>query len=169
MASRLINEAERELARQVFQDQLPYDKIHFASYYLPGNQGVPVTLASASSLIPVRSLRSYTIYFGPDVFRDGGHQPGIRNVLIHELTHVWQGHHSLFAWEYMIESMISQGHAIITKGDRNIAYHYKPGHAWDSYNVEQQALIVQHWFANGMKTDDELYPYIVENIRAGRN
>ncbi|MGB8508061.1 MAG: hypothetical protein WCD76_06640 [Pyrinomonadaceae bacterium] len=169
MASRLINRVEIDLARDVFGDQLPYNKIHFASYYLPGNQGVPVTLASASSLIPVRSLRSYTIYFGPDVFRDGAHLPGARNVLIHELTHVWQGHHSLFAWEYMIESMIAQGHAVIMKGDRNRAYDYTPGNAWDSYNVEQQALIVQHWFTRGMRTDDELYSYIADHIRAGRN
>lgn len=169
MASRLINQAEIDLARQVFADQLPYEKIHLASYFLPGNQGVPVTLASASSLIPVRSLRSYTIYFGPDVFQHGGDQPGVRNVLIHELTHVWQGHHSLFAWEYMVESMIAQGHAVVTQGDRNRAYDYQPGAEWSSYNVEQQALMVQHWFTNGMRTDDPLYRYIRDNIRAGRN
>ncbi|MCA1592076.1 MAG: hypothetical protein LC754_05385 [Acidobacteria bacterium] len=169
MASRLINQAEIDLAREVFHDRLPYDRIHLASYYLPGNQGVAVTLASASSLIPVRSLRNYTIYFGPEVFRQGAHQPGVRNVLIHELTHVWQGHQSLFAWEYMVESMIAQGHAIITKGSRNRAYDYQPGEPWDSYNVEQQALIVQDWHRNGMKTDDQLYTYISDNIRAGRS
>ncbi|MEA2176096.1 MAG: hypothetical protein QOD00_3688, partial [Blastocatellia bacterium] len=142
MASRLINQAEIELARQVFQDQLPYDKIHFASYYLPNNNGVPVTLASVSSLVPIRSLRSYTIYFGPEVFRDGAHVPGTRNTLIHELTHVWQGHHSLIAWEYMVDSLLAQGHAILTEGNRNRAYDYKPGKVWDDYNVEQQANIV---------------------------
>lgn len=169
MASRLLNQPERDLARQVFLDQLPYDKIHLASYYLPNNDGVPVTLASVSSLVPVRSLRSYTIYFGPTVFREGADAPGTRNTFIHELTHVWQGHHSLFAWEYMVDSLLAQGHAILTEGDRNRAYDYKPGKRWDDYNVEQQANIVEDWFRNGMREEDDLFVYIRDNVRAGRN
>lgn len=169
MASRLINQAEIDLARQVFEDRLPYNKIHLASYYLPNNEGVPVTLASVSSLLSARSKRSYTIYFGPDVFSDGADTPDSRVTFIHELTHVWQGHHRRFAWEYMVESMFAQGHAIITRGSRSRAYDYKPGEPWDSYNVEQQAHIVQDWFGNGMLTDDELFPYIANHIRTGRN
>jgi len=169
MASRLINQAEITLAQQVFQDQLPYDKIHFASYYLPNNEGVPTTLASVSSLVPIRSLRSYTIYFGPKVFSDGADVPGTRNTLIHELTHVWQGHHSQFAWEYMINSLLAQGHAILKDGNRNTAYDYAPGKPWGDYNVEQQASIVEDWFRNGMRPDDELFTYITDHIRAGRN
>jgi hypothetical protein len=168
MASRLLKQSEIEFARQVFQDQLPYGKVHIASYYLPGNQGVPVTLASVSSIIPVASLRNYTIYFGPEVFRDGADQPNIRDTFIHELTHVWQGFHSGLGWEYMIESMIAQGHAVLTTGDRNKAYEYKPGREWGDYNVEQQALLVQDWFRNGMRDDDERYSYIANHIRAGR-
>jgi hypothetical protein len=171
VSSRLINEAEIAMARLVFQDQLPYHKIHLASYYLPNNDGVPVTLASVLSLIPVHSLRSYTIYFGPRVFKDGADAPGTRNTFIHELTHVWQGHHSLFGWEYMVKSMLSQGHAILTTGDRDNAYSYKPGKPWDDYNVEQQASIVADWFRDGMRgeAEDDRFIYIVNNIRAGRN
>jgi len=169
MASRLLKPSEVELARQVFQDQLPYNKIHLANYYLPGNKGTPVTLASVSSIIPVRSLRYYTIYFGPDAFENGADQPGIRDTFIHECTHVWQGFHGGLGWEYMVESMFAQGHAIITKGDRNEAYHYEPGKPWDDYNVEQQALLVQHWFKYGMKEDDPRHTYVVNHIRAGRN
>jgi len=169
MASRLLKPSEVEFARKVFEDQVPYNKVHLASYFLPGNDGVPVTLASVSSLIPVRSMRSYTIYFGPDVFRDGADQPKFRDTFIHELTHVWQGYHSGLGWEYMVESMVAQGHAVITQGNRNRAYDYKPGEPWDSYNVEQQALLVQDWFRNGMSTDDDRYTYIVNNIRAGKN
>ena len=169
MASRQLKPSEVDFARQVFQDQLPYNKVHLASYFLPGNQGVPVTLASVSSLIPVHSMRSYTIYFGPEVFRDGADQPKFRDTFIHELTHVWQGYHAGLGWEYMVESMIAQGHAVITQGNRNRAYDYKPGEPWGNYNVEQQALLVQDWFRNGMRTDDERYTYIVNNIRAGKN
>ncbi len=73
MASRLLTDAEIEFARQVFEDRLPYKKIHITSYYLPGNQGVPVTLASAGSIIATRTRRNYTIYFGPDAYNDGAH------------------------------------------------------------------------------------------------
>lgn len=169
MASRSLKKSEIKFARQVFEDQLPYNKVHLASYYLPGNQGVPVTLASVSSIIPISSMRSYTIYFGPEVFEEGADRPGVASTFIHELTHVWQGFHSGLGWGYMVESMIAQGHAILTQGDRNRAYDYKPGEAWDDYNVEQQALIVQDWYKNGMREDDERYTYIVNHIRAGRN
>ena len=169
MASRLLKKSEIEFARQVFEDQLPYNKVHLASYYLPGNDGVPVTLASVSSIIPVASLRNYTIYFGPEVFKDGADRPGIRDTFIHELTHVWQGFHSSFGWEYMVNSMIAQGHALLTEGDRDRAYDYKPGKPWKKYNVEQQALLVQQWFKDGMREDDERFTYIAKHIRKGKN
>ena len=169
MASRLLKKSEIEFARQVFEDQLPYKKVHLASYYLPGNDGVPVTLASVSSIIPVASLRHYTIYFGPEVFEQGADRPGIRDTFIHELTHVWQGYHSNLGWEYMVNSMIAQGHAILTQGDRNRAYDYEPGKPWDDYNVEQQALLVQHWFRDGMQEDDKRFTYIANHIRKGQN
>ena len=169
MASRLLKKSEIEFARQVFEDQLPYDKVHLASYYLPGNDGVPVTLASVSSIIPVNTLRHYTIYFGPEVFERGADRPGIRDTFIHELTHVWQGYHSSLGWEYMVNSMIAQGHAILTQGDRNRAYDYKAGKPWKKYNVEQQALIVQQWFTDGMREEDERFTYIAKHIRKGKN
>lgn len=168
MSSRLINRAEIALARQVFEDKLPYDRIHLANYFLPFND-VAVTLASVASLVPIRSLRSYTIYFGSKMFSEGADAPQNRSTFIHELTHVWQGHHSLFAWEYMIKSMLAQGHAILVTGDRNNAYTYKLGQAWGDYNVEQQASIVADWFERGMKTTDERFTFIVNNIRAGHN
>jgi hypothetical protein len=167
LTKRPINEDETALARQVFHDRLPYSKIYIANFFLPGNEGTAVTVASGTELIPIKALTDYTIYFGEKVFQDGAHTPETRNTFIHELTHVWQGHHSAFSWQYMVNSMLSQGRAIIFHGDRNVAYDFKPGRAWDSYNVEQQANIVESWFAGGMETSDPLYVYIEENIRAG--
>jgi hypothetical protein len=169
MPSRPLRQSEIEFARQVFEGQLPYGKVHLASYYLPGNQGVPVTLASVSSIIPVRKRRNYTIYFGPEVFEHGADRPEVASTFIHELTHVWQGFHGALGWEYMVESMIAQGHAVLMQGDRNRAYDYEPGEPWEDYNVEQQALLVQHWYSNGMSEADERYTYIANHIRAGRN
>ncbi|HEX5706761.1 MAG TPA: hypothetical protein VFX96_05680 [Pyrinomonadaceae bacterium] len=169
MPRRLLTDSETALARQVFHEKLPYKKVHIASYFLPGNDGVPVTMASVGSLIASRARRSYTIYFGPGVYRDGADTFATRNTFIHELTHVWQGHYRRYAWEYMIDSMISQGHSIITTGDRDGAYEYRPGDPWDTYNVEQQAHMVQDWFANGMSEADELFTYIENHIRKGKN
>jgi hypothetical protein len=148
---------------------LPYDRVRLAGFYLPGNHGVPVTVASVSCLILARSLRRYTIYFGPEVFEGGAEQARFGDTFIHELTHVWQGYHGRLGWGYMVASMFAQGHAIVTRGDRDRAYDYEPGAAWRSYNVEQQALLVQDWFRRGMKTDDDRYVYIAGHIRAGRN
>jgi hypothetical protein len=169
LVKRPINEDEVTLARRVFADQLPYDKIYIANFFLPGNERVAVTVASGTELIPIKALTEYTIYFGPEVFRDGAHAHSARtrNTFIHELTHVWQGHHSTFSWSYMVNSMFSQGRALIVHRDRDRAYDFEAGCRWDSYNVEQQASMVEKWFEEGMRPEHELYTYIAENIRAG--
>ena len=47
----------------------------------------------------------------------------------------------------MVNSLLHQG---VGRGDhhgnRNYAYEYKYGKAWDDYNVEQQAMIVEDWY-----------------------
>jgi hypothetical protein len=40
--------------------------------------------------------------------------------------------------------------------------------AWDDFNVEQQASIVENWFKNGtMSLIDERYPFIEKIIKPG--
>ena len=168
MATRLLRKSEIEFARQVFEDRLPYDRVYLSSRFFPFNEGTAVTVASLSTFVPVRTMRSYTIFAGPEVFREGADRPGVRDTFIHELTHVWQGYHGSLGWEYMVNSMIAQGHALLVQGDRNRAYDYKPGAAWDDYNVEQQALLVQDWYLNGMREDDERFTYIARHIRAAK-
>jgi hypothetical protein len=169
MATRLLKESEVEFARQVFEDKLPYEKVYLSSRFFPFNEGTAVTVASISSFVFVRTLRSYTIFVGPDVYDEGADGPRFRDTFIHELTHVWQGYHGLLGWAYMAQSMLSQGYAILTQHDRNKAYSYTPGSPWRSYNVEQQARLVQDWFLEGMKTDNDVrYSYIANHIRASR-
>jgi hypothetical protein len=169
VATRLLRQSEIEFARQVFEDSLPYGRVSIASYFLPWNDGVPVTLASASTFVPARSMRRYTIFFGREGFDCGADHARFADTFIHELTHVWQGCHGRFGWEYMVHSVIAQGRAIIEHGDRGSAYDYEPGKPWRDYNVEQQAMLVQDWFKRGMKIDDERYVYIAENLRAGHD
>ena len=61
LVKRPINEDEVALARRVFADQLPYDKIYIANFFLPGNEDVAVTLASGAEFIPVLRLVSIVV------------------------------------------------------------------------------------------------------------
>ena len=84
-----------------------------------------------------------------------------RKTLIHELTHVWQSRNSAWPAAYIFKSIGCQ----ISRGAD--AYNYKPGLAWGDYNVEEQASIVEDWFARGQQLTGSLYPYIRDNILKG--
>lgn len=188
-----ISYEEEQLARSVFRDQLPYGRIWLANRYIWSN--TPVTVANSDD----HYQADYVIYWGdPNVYANGAdHGDQTRATFIHELTHVWQGHHGYSPKGFMVESILAQGGggvADIVKqrrySDWNIhrskAYIYSMkdiGKPWISFNVEQQGNIVQDWFrrddyqnADGeiikggaMSPDDPRYPYIVYNIRAGKS
>jgi hypothetical protein len=167
LAVRLLKPDELKLAFQVFEKELPYPRISIANRFLPGND-VPVTIAAINT---IDFSVAFTIFWGEIVYTGSAAQiePA---TLIHELTHVWQGHHDKVALSYMVESMIAQGLSIWHTGNRNNAYTYDKTnyHNWKEYNVEQQASLVGDWFdpkhGNQSKIDPR-YPYITDNIRAG--
>jgi hypothetical protein len=82
-------------------------------------------------------------------------------LLIHELTHVWQSAHSVWPPASIFNSAWHQ----LTKGAN--AYSYSPGLEWHAYNVEQQAHIVEDWFARGMQPGDA-NRYVRDNIRVAQ-
>ena len=101
-----------------------------------------------------------------------------KRLLIHGLTHVWQGQHLV---PFMLNSVAHQSlSAINNGGDTSPAYNYTVGKPWEQYNVEQQASIVAHWFTptnicftNGkcggkMIATDSRYRYIRDNIRKNK-
>lgn len=47
------------------------------------------------------------------------------------------------------------------------AYNFTAGKPWKSYNPEQQAMIVEQWFAMGQSQNDPLFPYIDQHVRKG--
>jgi hypothetical protein len=89
----------------------------------------------------------------------------IREIFIHELTHVWQGAHRWLHGSYQVSSLLSQAWSLIRTGDRGNAYDYAAGQDWSSYNVEQQANIVEDWFTSGASSSHPLFRYIRDNIR----
>jgi len=62
-----------------------------------------------------------------------------KRLLIHELTHVWQGQHGV-PLGYVLNSAVHQTLTGITNGgDVAPAYNYSTGLKWAQYNCEQQA------------------------------
>ena len=82
---------------------------------------------------------------------------------IHEMTHVWQLHNTRMGLTWITDALVSQ--VLNSLGDS--AYTYQPGSAYGDYNLEQQAKIVEDWFAGGMDPNSMLYRYIEGNIRLG--
>ncbi|WP_437827615.1 hypothetical protein [Sorangium sp. So ce1153] len=148
------------IATRVFKATLPYHKIFITP--IIGLQSRPFT----STVPPLLDLYilpiAYTVNIGWNGFRHGMDTVAPAT-LIHELTHVWQGAHRFIASQYMWESITHQAIGWLTSTD---PYRYEPGHSWSSYNVEQQASIVEDWFKQGERTDDPLYRYIRDDIRS---
>jgi hypothetical protein len=169
---RFLAAHEIRIARSVFEDTIPYDRIYIGDGL--GFTGAPFT-------IPVPGLpgssRKYLINAG-DGYTGMSHFQAEKDTLIHELTHVWQGHHSTWAWTVQGSSVL---HQAIQGRDGAYNYDHNNYKDWDSYNPEQQAQIVEDWFhdackeANGgkivngkdwfMGEDDPRYTFIELNIR----
>lgn len=153
MGLRGLSINERNTAfHQVFGKTLPYDKIMLSGGLGAGNR--PFTIPDIG--MPGR----YIIHIGTDKHWSSRKPSDYYKTLIHELTHVWQGYNSWFAWGYTLDSAWSQVHK------QGNAYLYsKQWLDWDDYNVEQQAQIVEDWYAAGCSTTDPRWKYIRDNIR----
>jgi hypothetical protein len=161
-AERLLTDAEKDLARQVFEETLPYQKIYLSNGLGLGHR--PYTVPH-----PLH-LGSYLIHIGPQFFPDATNSSIIAlgqtadSVLIHELTHVWQGANRRHAFDYILDSVYNQARF------GSHAYDLEPSDVgkkgWSEFNAEQQAMIVERWYASGMSEHDDAFTYIKDNIRA---
>ena len=122
-----------------------------------------------------------TLNMGPDVFDDPrnsrvNEQDGdgwtIRRgeVFIHELAHAWQIAHTPIDLVFIADALATTACQVTGHNP----YHYGPaGPAYSSFNIEQQAQIVNEWFS-GKKTgsvkdeNSPYYQYIIRNIRTGQ-
>ncbi len=99
-------------------------------------------------------------------------------VLIHELTHVWQGTHASFLPGFVCDGIVNQTHNTL---GQNVYEYGPPGRVWSAFNLEQQGAIVDQWFGGDrpegvdrpasltkMDQDDPYFSYIRDNIRMGR-
>lgn len=148
---RPLTHAERRLAEQVFQGTINYDLLR-----------VTDTLGLYARPWVANTPPMWLMNVGPTYYQD---LTKVAPFFIHELTHVWQGQHGV---PITANSAMHQGLAVLQGGNFDDAYQYNCCSAWSSYNIEQQARIVADWFYKGMSTNDPLYPYIRDHIRAGK-
>ena len=92
--------------------------------------------------------------------------------LIHEFTHAWQIQHNSFVPGFVCSGIVNQGAYIM--GDD--VYEYgPPGAPWASFNLEQQAQMVNQWYGGDhrqqywgpMNPDNPYRQYIANNILTG--
>lgn len=159
MATRSLTSKETTAAFGVFQLSINYSKVRVRDDL--GIGGSPWTSP------PGPGNSNYVLHVGPTLYQDLAKNNSRKVVLIHELTHVWQGQHGV-PLGYVLNSALHQSIAAITNGGKVAkAYDYTPGGKWALYNCEQQATIVDDWFQAGSSSSHHLYTYITKNIRPG--
>jgi len=121
--------------------------------------GVGIVFTAALKCQGINWLMNMASGYCPDL---ASSDPGL---LVHEMTHVWQGKNGATDENFMIESVLVQ----TTAGAS--AYDYTIGMRWGQYNPEQQASLVPRWYVDGQREDERLdsrWPYIRDFVRKGR-
>lgn len=157
MAIRTLLPDELILAKSVFKTSVIYSQVRLQDDL--GLGGRPWT--SPPNVYPY-----YVLHVGT-YFQNMTASNYCKRLLIHELAHVWQGQHGV-PLGYVLNSAFHQTLTGITNGgDVAPTYSYTTGLKWSQYNCEQQASIVEDWFASGSKSSNARYIYITSNIRPG--
>lgn len=89
MASRPLFPDELAVARAVFRDVLDYRCVHITDVQLGGSA------VTACMLNTNDGKYHYYLNWGHAVFTSGVIPNNERSTLVHELTHVWQGHYGV--------------------------------------------------------------------------
>ncbi|MGI9419195.1 MAG: hypothetical protein ACR2RA_15300 [Geminicoccaceae bacterium] len=134
------------------------------------NAGLPGVAHNAHARFTGGNINlGYLVNIGPSAYASMTASQSTKDLLVHELTHVWQGANSIFTMNYVINSAFHQCKGMASsKTGRNAAYTFTPGADFSSYNAEQQASIVEHWYSSGQSQNSNLWPYIRDSVRKGR-
>jgi hypothetical protein len=159
---RKMNDEEWRMANWAFGGQLPpRENIRLTNFGVPKRSGFfdrPITFPAIANQYYINMGAAYR---HKSTIKDGA-------LLLHELTHVWQGRNKL----------IRDVQILVAAKDRDYDYHH--GSQWRDYGLEQQAQIVQDW-ANGqidntaakpagpLSLGSPLFRYIYTNVRRNDN
>ncbi len=149
---RSLTAAEKAIVRSVFKNSINFSSIQVTN-----------TVGFQNGNWVTKTPAGYLVNVGPS-YNNLAANKNTKRLLIHEMTHVWQGQHGV---PFMVNSAIHQAASVIQSGSTTGAYSYTIGKQWSKYNVEQQAEIIMGWYDAGMKTSDGRYPYIRDNVRPG--
>lgn len=132
--ARRLTPGERALCREVFGDGLDLDRVRLWS--CPALAWTTRRPFCAGGLLwPGRSLILYPPAQARADFADAPLSE--QGIFIHEMTHVWQSQRG-------VNLLLAK----LRAGDTPASYAYDltTDCAWDGFNIEQQAMLVQHAF-----------------------
>lgn len=182
---RRLEEHERAFAHVVFRDNVPYGRVLLTNLLGIGNR--PFTTPGPGGVILVNIGEGYEDpvgYTGKGrTGTEGKYAPG--QLFIHELVHAWQIANESFTPEYYCRAVST---AAGTVGGDMSAYAYgSADRSWGSFGTEEQAKLVDEWFAgrtkpeptgrqsayeaksedSGTPEQNPYFRYIRDNIRTG--
>jgi len=167
---RKLTAEEQAFASLVFGDSIDYERVRLTN--LLGFSGRPFTMPTVDNTILVNIGDRGNAYDAPTQARVAGKYPMPGQLLIHELTHVWQIQHATLEDGYVPGVMCG---LIGEQAKGDSSYGYGPaGQPWASYTGEGKASIVDQWFGGTggqkgkpMDKDGKYFRYINDNIRLG--
>lgn len=168
---------EIALASSVFKGTLPIDRILLTNLYRPTNTDAGFLAREftmpgiADGKILVNMGKNFEHTLEPDVQQSvrGNTYQARGQVLIHELTHAWQIHHTTFLPGLLCKALTSANYKYDEEKVREHA-------SWsESFDLEGQAAIVDRWFGDNRDALDEFnainddrFFYLSHHIRAGK-
>ncbi len=171
---RRLKPFEEEFARAVFGDSINFEDVRLTNLSGIGTRAFVAPTVDNTILVNIGNA-----FDAPTqaVFKS---YPVKGQILIHELTHVWQIQHRSLTDGY-VPGWLCEGIVEKTQGDS--AYKSgEPGPPWSSFGIESQASIVDRWFAGttgkksldpdnssltAMDLNSRYFAYINNNIRLG--
>ncbi len=175
--SRPMVATEIQMAQGVFQGELDCSKVRFTNFNL--NSGRAFTAPGIDGYVYCNFADDYQADMSQT---NNGSYPVNGEVMIHELTHAWQIQHNSFVPGFVCSGMVIQ---VAYRFGDNVYRYGPPGSPWAAFNLEQQASIVNEWFAGqgdgpapgfpapqasfpGMDVNNPYFQYISQNIRTGQ-
>ncbi len=166
--SRGLRTEEVQLCRRVFGDTIPTDKIVLTNLHSFSKRAITVPGMDGRIYLNLGDAFGTPI---TDRGTRGTNYPG--QTFIHELTHALQITRSISSLTYLGDGILTQA------SDTLLGKLYEPGPgglAWADYNMEQQASIVERWYAGQgatagafppMDVAHPYYRYIQDDVLGG--
>ncbi len=141
LAPRPLTQGETNMARSVFGDSIDYNKVHVYNG-APKIAGIlRLSHTGLEAITPNGDI--YIVEKDAQLGDLSEASPAKRKMLIHEMTHVWQHQHGVNVEKDGIILFIKSGFNY----DKAYAYDINGNLKFESLNIEQQAHMVEDYFA----------------------